>query len=68
MFLFQYSGIIALVLLIIMKTNAKFKTLYYKYVYDTNINYESGGDISMKISAPSNTAYKYYYSFYMYHQ
>lgn len=31
--------VITLVLLIIMKTSAKFKTLYYKYVYDTNITF-----------------------------
>ena len=34
---------------------------YSVYVDDTNINYESGGDISMRVSAASNTDYKYYY-------
>lgn len=32
-------AVITLILLIIMKTNVKFKTMYYKYVYDTNITY-----------------------------
>lgn len=32
-------AVITLVLLIVMKTNAKFKTIYYKYVYDTNITF-----------------------------
>ncbi len=32
-------AVITLVLLIIMKTSAKFKTMYYKYVYDTNITF-----------------------------
>lgn len=32
-------AIITLILLIIMKTNLKFKTAFYKYVYDTNISF-----------------------------
>lgn len=32
-------AIITLVLLIVMKTNLKFKTSFYKYVYDTNISF-----------------------------
>lgn len=32
-------AVITLVLLIVMKTNAKFKTMYYKYVYDTSITF-----------------------------
>ena len=32
-------AVITLVLLIIMKTSVKFKTMYYKYVYDTNITF-----------------------------
>lgn len=32
-------GIITLVLMITMKTNANFKTNFYKYVYDTNLSY-----------------------------
>lgn len=32
-------AVITLILLIIMKTNVKFKTIYYKYVYDTNITF-----------------------------
>lgn len=41
-------SIITLVLLIIMKTNAKFKTMYYKYVYDTNITYSKFNNLYNK--------------------
>lgn len=41
-------AVITLVLLIIMKTNAKFKTLYYKYVYDTNITYTKFSNLYSK--------------------
>ena len=32
-------AVITLILLIIMKTNVKFKTMYYKYVYDNSITF-----------------------------
>jgi len=32
-------AVITLVLLIVMRTNTKFKTMFYKYVYDTNITF-----------------------------
>ena len=32
-------AVITLVLLIVMRSNAKFKTTYYKYVYDTSITF-----------------------------
>ena len=32
-------AVITLVLLIVMKTNVKFKTMYYRYVYDTSITF-----------------------------
>ena len=41
-------SIITLVLLIIMKTNVKFKTMYYKYVYDTNITYSKFNNLYNK--------------------
>ena len=41
-------ALFTLVLLIIMKTNIKFKTMYYKYVYDTSITFTKFNNIYNK--------------------
>ena len=40
--------VITLILLIIMKTNIKFKTTFYKYVYDTNITFAKFNNLYSK--------------------
>ena len=39
---------ITLILLIVMKTNTRFKTMYYKYVYDTSITFTKFNSIYNK--------------------
>ncbi len=41
-------AIITLILLIIMKNNLKFKTVFYKYVYDTNISFNKFNNLYNK--------------------
>lgn len=41
-------GVITLVIMIVMKTNANFKTSFYKYVYDTNLSFDKFTNIYNK--------------------